>query len=278
MLAVGSTSGSGTTLLGLIAAGDIDAAAGFFDGRATTVREYCRQLCRPDVVDEATLSAFADFRARAVNMAPDADAEDVLRRAARTAAAARMELYSPRSDVCRGMPELLAARTNRELTHSDEALERHLKRCATCRQTVEWLADAEAALTGPGGDPPPDEVRVAWLELVGESGVAEPAIPAGTHATGDNGAGRAWTTSTHDDRVQSDPEPAPLTAAATPPEEQPAASATRQADREPIRVVEPEPAPGTPPADPQPGTVRVRGRRGGLVGAAKRLASGRRHQ
>ena len=118
---MGSTPASGQTLLGLIATGDIDAAAGFYDGRAPRVREYCLQLCQEELVDEATLAAFADFRARAANLSPDIDADDVLRRAARAAAAARFDLRDPRSDACRATRSF----SPRGSTESSRAAMRH---------------------------------------------------------------------------------------------------------------------------------------------------------
>jgi hypothetical protein len=100
-------SASGPTLLELIAGGDVDAAAGFYDGRAPNVRAYFTQLCTPELVDEATLAAFIDFRGRAASVPPGADADEILSRAARTAAAGRLELRDPPSPECRATAELL---------------------------------------------------------------------------------------------------------------------------------------------------------------------------
>ncbi|HEY2435721.1 MAG TPA: hypothetical protein VGH93_00970, partial [Solirubrobacteraceae bacterium] len=151
---MGSSSGSGQRLLALIADGDVDAAAGFYDSHAASVREYCLALCREELVDDATLAAFIEFRWRAANAAADADADDVLRRAVRAVAAGRLDLHHPDSDACHATAELLAARMNGELMRGADALERHLRGCAPCRRTAERLTRAEAKLTGPGGDPP----------------------------------------------------------------------------------------------------------------------------
>ena len=279
---VGSTSGQ--TLLELIAAGDVDAAAGFYDGRAPSVREYCLHLCPPELVDEATLAAFADFLGRAASLAPDADADDVVRRAARAAAAGRFDPHHPRSDACRATPELLAARANGELTRSDVALERHLRRCPTCWETAERLSEAEAALNGPGGDPPPLDVRIAWLELVGQEEIAELAVHAGAREARENGGRRGWSALADETREARERESAvegsPSTAAIPSAPEPLVAAEPPSGDEETAPVTEPATAPAMPLAAPsQPDTVRVRARRGGLVGAAKRLASStRRHQ
>jgi hypothetical protein len=217
--------------LELIAAGDVDAAAGFYDGRAPSVRAYFTRLCRPDLVDDATLAAFVDFRGRAANAPPGADADDILSRAARTAVAGRLELRDTRWAECRATVELLVARMNGELIRSEGPLERHLKRCSSCRQTAERLASADTALTGAGGEAPPENVRSSWLELVGEEWVSERA------------------------------EPAP---------KEPVAREEPIAPEEPV-APEPEQVPSRP--------MRARGRRGGLIGAARRLASSqRRHE
>jgi hypothetical protein len=168
-----------------------------------------------------------------------------------------MDPRQPRSDACRSTPDLLAARPNGELTRSDQALERHLRRCPTCRQTVERLSEAEAALHGQGGDLPPDDIRVAWLELVGQEEVAEVAVPAEAPTEGENGAGRGSGTLADEDREAREPVSQALGDLEASPESPPEM---------------PTAAPSAPP------TVRARARRGGLVGAAKRLASAARRQ
>jgi hypothetical protein len=264
-----STSGSGETLLGLIAAGDVDAAAGFYDGRAPSVREYCARLCQAELVDEATLATFVDFRGGAASAPAKTDADEILRRAARTAVAGRFDLHGTRSAVCHAIPELLTARMNGELTRGEESLARHLKRCSTCRETAGRLRAADAALTGtgPGGEPPPVHVRVAWLELVGHEASAELDgldILGGTGAAAGNGSRPETATPARDAA-------APAEAAARGPETPP--PWTNDAEPSPQR---PEPEPPAPQKDPGP--VRVRARRGGLVGAAKRLRSSARRQ
>lgn len=230
----------------LIAAADVDAAAGFYDGRAPSVREYLVQLCRPELVDEATLAAFVDFRGRAANVPPDADADSILSRAARAAVAGRLDLRDARSAECRATAELLVARMNGELIRSEDPLEQHLKGCSTCRQTAVRLTNADAALTGAGGEAPPDHLRASWLELVGQETVTkadDAAVGRGAATASDNG--------TTPDRAAS-------------------AEHERPVDQEQV----------APESEPEPSRqVRVRGRRGGLVGAARRLASSpRRHQ
>jgi O-antigen/teichoic acid export membrane protein len=259
---VGSASGSGRTVLQLITAGDVDAAAGFYDGRAPTLRQYFEQLCSPDMVDQATLAAFVDFRGRAATAPPGADPDELLRRAARAAAAGRLDLYDARSPECRATAELLVARMNGELTRSEEPLQYHLKRCSTCRQTAERLTDAEVALTRAGGEAPPAHIREAWLELVGREVAPAPdevALLTGAHVAAENGGtpeGTAWA-----DAEQERPEPEPAAAA------------------EPATAQSEPPVQERPADQPEPPTIRVRTRRGGLVGAARRFASStRRHQ
>ncbi len=259
---VGSAAGSGRTVLDLIAAGDVDTAAGFYDARAPSVHEYFGKLCSPDMVDDATLAAFIDFSARATAAPPGADPDEVLRRAARAAAAGRLNLGDARSAECGATAELLVARMNGELTRSEEPLEHHLKRCSTCRQTASRLTEAEAALTGPGGGAPPDHIRDAWLELVGRGGLAEVgemAVPPLGPIPADNG--RATEPIAPADTAQKWPEPEPTGAA------------------EPATVQSEPPAQEAAPEEAAPSPVRVRARRGGLVGAARRFASStRRHQ
>ena len=94
---------------------------------------------------------------------------------------------------------------NGELTRSEDPLEQHLKRCATCRRTAERLTDAEATLSGRGGDAPPDDIRVAWLELVGRDEVAE----LDELAAGGNGARPEQAEPAADDQQASEPAPVP---------------------------------------------------------------------
>jgi hypothetical protein len=275
-------------VLELIAAGDVDAAAGFYDGRAPIVREYCVELCSSDLVDEATLAAFVDLLGRSANSPPGADADEILRRAARAAAAGRLEVGEPRQDICGASPELLAARINGELTRSADALERHLSGCATCRQIAGRLTEADRALSGAGGEAPPDRIRVAWLELVGKGAVTdELGAREAVGVAGENGA-RPERATPPDEAHGAGPEPVaavPVDATAarggegTPAVEPEPAVETGPAS-EPEPAVEPEPGVETAPADQsEPAVVRVRTRRGGLLRAARRAASStRRHQ
>jgi hypothetical protein len=161
-------------LLQVIVSGDRDAAAGFFDGRAPTVREYCAELCPPGLVDDATIAAFLDFRGRLVQAPADTDLDDLLRRATRTAAASKMHVAAPAvrgrgkravGPVCLALPELLAAHRSGELPRNDELIRHHLRDCRVCQYTEERLAQAEDAFDrGPSGQPP-EHVRATWLQL-----------------------------------------------------------------------------------------------------------------
>jgi hypothetical protein len=165
---------------------------------------------------------------------------------------------------------------NGELARSDEPLKRHIERCRACQQTAERLENAEAALTGVGGEAPPEEVRRAWLDLVEQerpSG-SEPSTASPRPAlAAENGAS---------------PEREPSSAAAAPEstvprQDVPAADLAPLPDflEEPLEPVLPsEPTPESARTqEAEPGTVRARARRGGVVGAARRLAaSARRHQ
>ncbi len=291
---MGARSGSGQTVLELIAAGDVDAAAGFYDGRAPSVREYCAELCSSDRVDEATLAAFVDLLGRASNSPPDAEADDILRRAARAAAAGRFEVGEPRPDICGASPELLAARMNGELTRSADALERHLRGCGACRQIAGRLTEADRVLSGPGGEAPPDRIRVAWLELVGKGAVTdELGAREGVGVAGENGARPEQATGADEEHraepepvaavppaQESPPQPPSESAPSVPPPQAAPQDVTAAPVGEGVHAPEPGPAPGTPPLDQsEPAAVRVRTRRGGVVGAARRLASStRRHQ
>ncbi len=173
----------------LIAAGDPDAAAGFFDARAPSVREYCGELADAELVDEATLAAFVEFLAR-VRTAPRADADELLRRSARTTAVARMPLRDTWEQVCRDVSELLAARANGELAHHERAIAKHIERCSLCQHTVERLAQAEDAFIRRPAGPPPEPVRSAWLELAARATPADGPRPTRARRGGLLGAAR----------------------------------------------------------------------------------------
>lgn len=214
---------SDPTLIERVAGRDRSAAAEFYDSQAPRVRTYCQELCLPELTDDATLAAFVDFLGRATTAAPDADAEDLLRRATRTAASARMDLRHARQPECIAVPELMAAKISGELPRDDKSLREHVVCCPLCEETVQRLERAEATLARPPGAEPPIHLRRAWLDLV----AAEVVSPSADH-----------------------PESAAKSADVKPPDDR---------------------APKPPPAQ-----IRVKARRGGLVGAARRLGSSRR--
>jgi hypothetical protein len=177
------------SLATLIREGDPDAVAGFYDGRAGSVREYCASLCPAALVDEATLAAFVDFLGRLENADDDADVDELVLQATRTSAAGRLRIVGPPSTVgrllgrgaqagnqpeCQSMPELLAAQANGELPAEQHGHRQHLKRCRVCQVTAARLGEAEwAFIRQPEGQPGPD-VRRRWLEIAARPG--EPII------------------------------------------------------------------------------------------------------
>jgi hypothetical protein len=177
------------SLAALIRDGDPDAVAGFYDGRAGSVREYCASLCPAGLVDEATLAAFVDFLGRLENAGDDADLDELVLQATRTSAAGRARILGPPSAVrrllghggqagsqpeCRSMPELLAAEANGELPAEQHAHREHLNECRVCRVTEARLREAEwGFIRQPEGQPGP-EVRRRWLEIAARPG--EPII------------------------------------------------------------------------------------------------------
>ncbi len=315
-MSIAPISGERPTLLELIAAGDPDAAAGFYDARAPSVREYCVEICSPEQADQATLAAFVDFLGRVGGAPADADPDELLRKSTRTAAASRMHLSEPHEPTCRSIPELIAARANGELPHNEEPINEHLERCATCRHTAERLAQAEDALIRTPSGHPPEHVREGWLQI-GSRGDApepgEPGTPAPTPEEGpspvDDRVGR-WIVEEPTQAAEAavaepeaappepepeaaepepepdaaEPEPAqeppapPEPVAAEPqPEPEPTAAEPQTVEEPPAPVPsEPEPVPDPEPRAPEPPMpqpVTVRRRRGGLVGAARRLVS-----
>ncbi|HWE34472.1 MAG TPA: hypothetical protein VG410_13355 [Solirubrobacteraceae bacterium] len=145
---------------------DVDALAGFYDARAGYVEAYCRALCGPEQIDEATLSAFLEFLARASGTRADDELDLLLVKAARGAAAARMSIDSTAPE-CRAMPEVLAARANGEDVRGEQAFAAHLDGCETCRETTTRLLDAEQALKSDPRSEPSQSVRERVLELAG---------------------------------------------------------------------------------------------------------------
>jgi hypothetical protein len=226
-------------LVDLILSGDQDALAGYYDGRAPSVYQYCAQICPSQQVEEAVLASFADFLGRVRAAGADADLDELLRRSARSAAASRMKVAKSRDPVCHSMPELIAARANGELPHGEGPIKAHLEDCRSCRQTAQRLIDAEDALVQSATRQPPEEVRTAWLLIA--------------------------TKRTEGDRL-----------ADAPPRDEPAAETPEPPTPEPERPPTPAAAEPPPPAPtPVPQPVRVRRRSGGLLGAARRVTRGR---
>jgi hypothetical protein len=184
---VGRRAGPPPSLAALIRDGDPDAAAGFYDGRAGSVREYCASLCPAGLVDEATLAAFVDFLGRLEHAGEDADVDELVLQATRTSAAGRLRIVGPRSALgrllgrggqpgnqpeCQSMPELLAAEANGELPAEQRGHRQHLQHCAVCKVTAARLREAEwAFIRQPDGQPGPD-VRRRWLEIAARRGGA----------------------------------------------------------------------------------------------------------
>jgi hypothetical protein len=156
------------TLLRLIAERDPDAAAGFFDAHARSVRRYCEEVAAPARIDESTLAAFVELLGRVESAPPGADLEQLLIKATRNAAASRAEVTDARGPECRAMPDLLAALINGELERDPHLLDEHRARCRVCQRTEERFAVADEGWTRPAAQEPAAEVRVAWLELMAE--------------------------------------------------------------------------------------------------------------
>jgi DNA-directed RNA polymerase specialized sigma24 family protein len=156
------------TLLRLIAQRDPDAAAGFFDAHAPSVRRYCEEVAAPARLDEATLAAFVDLLARVESAPPGAELEELLIKATRNAAASRADVTGARGPECHAMPDLLAALINGELERDPHLLDEHRARCRVCKRTEERFAVADEGWSRPAAQEPAAEVRVAWLELMAE--------------------------------------------------------------------------------------------------------------
>jgi hypothetical protein len=154
------------TLVSSIRARDCDVAAGFFDARAAVVWRYCSEVCPLELTDDATLAAFVGFLGRIATAPATADADDLLFKSARSAAAARIDRPDPGSPACEAIPELIAADVNGELTRADEPLREHLGRCRACRHLADRLTQAEDAFSSSAPGEPPDHLRAAWLDLV----------------------------------------------------------------------------------------------------------------
>jgi hypothetical protein len=267
-------------LIELIAVGDPDAAAGFYDARSPSVREYCSEICSPELIDEATLGAFVDFLARVGVASSEADADDLLRKATRGAAASRMHLPEPHEPACRSIPELIAARANGELPHGDGPITEHLKRCSACRRAARRLADAEDALARNPTEQPPQHVRAAWLQLAART------APTAEPASGDELSRGAKT-----ERTAAEPVGAERVSPWLPAKEavEPSLAEEISAESSPEEAGSPAEEAGSPAEEagsaerplqepvvpPTPEPIVVRRRRGGLVGAARRVLARR---
>jgi hypothetical protein len=272
-------------LVDLILSGDQDALAGFYDGRAPSVHEYCAQVCPSEYVEEAVFASFADFLGRARAAGAEADLDDLLRKSARTAAASRMDVSNKRDPACRSMPELIAARANGELPHDEGPINEHLERCRPCRQTAQRLVEAEDALVRPPSRQSSNEVRTAWLVIAsreagardpdagGKVSASEPEAPTAEPEapTAEPEAPTAEPEAKDSEPQTWLPEPAAavMPAEPAPAPEPPAAEAPPPAEREAAAA---QPSPPPPSLEP----VRVRRRSGGLIGAARRAAT-RKH-
>ena len=147
-----------------VSLGDVERA------RRASVLAYCARICDPARIAEAADAAFAGLHA-ALEAAPSyqtVDLERALLEATREAAAQRVDaaaaavgrLGSRRATkTCSLMPTLLAARASGRLGASDRAgVERHIARCAACRDLEQRRDEAEqayAALTGTAVEPDP---------------------------------------------------------------------------------------------------------------------------
>jgi hypothetical protein len=159
---------------------DRDALASFYDTHAGRVREYCALICPSSLVDEATFVSFVDFLGRLDGSGADAgaDLEETLWKATRGSAAGRAEIKdapgagvrgrrsapAEPGEICRAMPELLAAYASGELTRNAQ-LDRHLVECSICRNTATRFREAEGAFGREGREQPPAEIRRVWLEI-----------------------------------------------------------------------------------------------------------------
>ena len=157
------------SLAELLRARDLDALTGFYDARGPYVEAYCRAICRPEEVEDATLAAFTEFLARSSGAGVDDDLDLLLVKATRGAAATRMALDTSAPE-CRSMPEVLAARANGEHLRDERPFASHLDECETCRDTAARLLDAEQALKGEPKSEPSASVRETWLALAGTDG------------------------------------------------------------------------------------------------------------
>ncbi|HWV84088.1 MAG TPA: hypothetical protein VNZ62_01475 [Capillimicrobium sp.] len=159
--------------------GDPAALSGLTMRRGAAVLAYAEQVTAPGRAVEAAADAFARFR-RAVVEAADprhVDPERTLLRTTRYAAAVR----APRDvalrarlrggdgpSPCELVPELLAARAERDLGDADQQrLARHLARCAPCRGAeARFRAGERAYRDAPADVPTPFASRAIMAALL----------------------------------------------------------------------------------------------------------------
>jgi hypothetical protein len=153
--------------------GDPAALSGLTTRRGSAVLAYAQRVASPERSVDAAAAALAWFR-RAVVEAADpyaVDPERTLLRGARYAAAARAPRQLPLrarlrggSAACQLVPELLAARAERELGPADrQRLGHHLDRCAGCRLAEERFRAGERAYRDAATAPPPPDVARAMM-------------------------------------------------------------------------------------------------------------------
>src|SRR3954451_6909978 len=146
--------------------GDVERA------RRASVLAYCARICDPHRIAEAADAAFAELTA-ALEAAPSyqtVDLDRMLLEATRDAASKRIDATSPAApggrlrsrrstNTCALMPTLLAGRASGRLGAGDRAaVERHLTKCAACRELEQRRDEAEQAYNSLVGAPvEPDE-------------------------------------------------------------------------------------------------------------------------
>lgn len=153
--------------------GDPAALEGLCARRGAAVLAFCREVCEPDAVPVAAAEAFARFRAAVVVLddLSGVNPDELLLGATRHAAAS-LALSAPgdgprllglgargRSEACAFVPEMLVARAGGALGEADlDRLEKHLEKCAGCREVEAAFARAEHAYREPGGTAVPPDV------------------------------------------------------------------------------------------------------------------------
>jgi hypothetical protein len=169
--------------------GDPAALSGLTTRRGSAVMAYAARVAAPGEATDAAAEAFAWFR-RAVVEAADpyaVDPERTLLRGARYTAASHAPRELPLRARLRGgaspcelVPELLAARAERELGEADlSRLTRHLDRCESCRIAQERFRVGERAYRdAPDEPPPPFASRAIMSALLAAAPNAHATVPA----------------------------------------------------------------------------------------------------